>query len=721
MIDYTVKQIAQIVEGSLVGNGEARINEVIIDSRTPYIHKNQLFVAIQGPRHDGHRFVADLHRNGVLCFLITAWHKSFESLKGGQFILVKDSLAALQLLAAHHRTQVDIPVVGITGSNGKTVVKEWLNQCLQHRYQVTRSPKSYNSQVGVPLSVLQLMKRTEIAIFEAGISQPGEMEKLEKIIYPSIGIFTNLGQAHQENFLSHEEKAKEKLKLFDHAETLVYCLDHKPVSDIVDQKIKENEGLTRVTWGKSQQADVCYQVMQTGEGTTIITFTYNGKSETVYLPFVDDASIENAMHVITTLCYLGFDGNEIKTRIGSLTPVEMRLELLHGINNCTLINDAYNSDLHSLKIALDFLAAQHRRKSKALVLSDIYQSGYPDIELYRRVGSMIEKYSIERFVGVGPALSNFKQHFSPQATFYKSTDHLIGSGELSNLHHATLLFKGSRAFAFERLVHSMAQKQHRTVLEINLDNLVHNLNYFRGLLAPGTKVMVMVKALSYGSGTLEIAHALQHQQVDYLGVAYADEGVTLRGGGIRVPIMVMSPGDEDLDHIMQYNLEPEVHNLSSVERLINMVRNKNISHVPVHVKLDTGMHRLGFCREELDELIGMLRKEPRIKIRSVLSHLSASDDPKQDSFTREQISEFNTMYTRLCQAVQIKPLRHMANSAAIERFPQAHFEMVRLGIGLHGISAVGERLKAVSSLKSTITQVKWLSAGETVGYNRRGS
>lgn len=718
MSEYTLKHIVDIVNGELVGTGSFLISEISYDSRKLVLHQNSMFIAIPGERHNGHDYVEALYQKGIRNFLVSEYRDQFKNFFDASFVIVPDSLAAFQKLATYHRNQFSIPVIGITGSNGKTIVKEWIAHCLNLKKRVTRNPKSYNSQLGVPISVWNLDKLSEVGIFEAGISLPGEMEKLEKIIRPQVGILTNIGEAHQENFNSLEEKLIEKLKLFKNSEAVIYCLDQELVATTINnQDFLKNKKL--ITWSGKKKGAFCQVIPVRKDNYQCLLQVHSGQIRfEVTLPFIDNASIENASTVICYLVYSGYAAEEIIKCITSLSPVAMRLEQIRAVNRCTLINDTYNSDINSLQIAIDALS-NLKHPTRSIILSDFLESGLPDEELYSQVADLIKKAKIREFFGIGKRIMNCKYLFSGvNAYFYENTADFLRRIYLNGFQNEAILVKGARSFEFEEIVTVLSEQIHTTKLEINLNNLVENLNYFRSLLRPDTRIMVMVKALSYGSGTTEIASVLQHEKVDYLGVAYADEGVTLRESGIALPILVMAPSPESYRKITDYNLEPEIYSLATLEKFEQFLKAQQIQNYPVHLKLETGMYRLGFLQEEVNELINRLRNSSLFKIQGIFSHLAASSDPDEDSFTRYQISLFDRISRDISRKLQIKPLRYLANSAAIERFPQAHFNMVRLGIGLHGISTK-TTLKPVSTLKTRISQIKKVSAGTTVGYNRR--
>jgi alanine racemase len=728
MQEYTIAHIAGIVNGTLAaGHSDAAIHHLLIDSRKLTNPESSLFFALKGERHDGHRFIDDLYEKGVRSFVVSQVPQSTERYKEGNFIIADDTLKALQKLCSHHRSQFDIPVIGITGSNGKTIVKEWLYQLMREEHNIVRSPKSFNSQVGVPLSVWQMSPEHDLGIFEAGISKPGEMRFLEPIILPTIGVFTNVGQAHDENFTDHSQKIYEKLELFRHTQTLIYCRDYL----LLNESISKHEELGKLqvfTWSRKSRANLQIGKITKSGHETEIQGVFNNDFIRISIPFTDEASIENAIHCWALMLHMGYDPDVITDRMHYLSPVAMRLELKEGINNCSIINDSYNSDLGSLSIALDFLNQQKQHPKKTLILSDILQSGRNEENLYHEVAELVRRKGIDRIIGIGEALIHQQDQFSIEKTFYKSTADFLKEFNTAQFRDETILLKGARAFRFEEVSKVLQQKAHETVLEINLNAIVHNLNYFRSKLKPGTKIMAMVKAFSYGSGSFEIANILQFHRVDYLAVAYADEGIELRKAGITMPIMVMNPEEQSYDSMIQYNLEPEIFSfrvLSLFDEAIkrNRMAGREDKPLAVHIKLDTGMHRLGFEESELNELIVRIKNNKNIVIRSVFSHLAASDEQEHDEFTKMQVQKLDRMSARMEEHFNYPMIRHILNSAGIVRFPNAQFEMVRLGIGLYGIGASPAEqsmLQNVSTLKTTISQIKNIPENETIGYSRKG-
>jgi alanine racemase len=726
-MQYTIKYISAIIHGEFSGNGnaDALIFHLLIDSRRVTHAETSLFFAIKGDRHDGHKFITGLYEKGVRNFVVSELPGDTTALPGSNFIRVRNTLHALQELCAAHRGQFSIPVIGITGSNGKTIVKEWLYQLMREDRNIVRSPKSFNSQVGVPLSVWQMSAEHELGIFEAGISQPGEMARLEKIMRPTIGIFTNIGHAHDENFRDKRQKVKEKLDLFLHTRTLVYCRDYLVLQEEIGASAALKD-LELFSWSKKTRADLQVGKVNRIGPETEIQAVYRNDFIRIRIPFTDEASVENAIHCWAALLFMGYDQSVIAQRMALLSPVAMRLELKEGVNNCSVINDSYNSDLGSLSIALDFLNQQKQHPRRTLILSDILQSGRNEEMLYREVAELLHKKGVNRLVGIGEAISRQGGQFNVQKDFYSSTADFLAQYSSGMFRDETILLKGARTFGFEEISKVLQQKAHETVLEINLNAVVHNLNYFRSRLKPGTKIMAMVKAFSYGSGSYEIANALQFHHVDYLAVAYADEGVELRKAGLTLPIMVMNPEEQSYDSMIQYQLEPEIFSFRVLSLFDEAARrsrkmmegNKRLN---IHIKLDTGMHRLGFEEKDINELVVRIRNNKFLAIRSVFSHLAGSDEQVHDEFTRTQIARFAEMSGKITSHFEYPVMRHILNSAGITRFTDAQFDMVRLGIGMYGIGATAAdqaQLEHVHTLKTTISQIKQVPKGESIGYSR---
>ena len=727
---YRITDIAGIVEGDIYTHRpDALIEYLLIDSRKIAFPAASLFFALTGPRRNGHQFIGEVYRQGVLNFIVEKelLPASKAAYPEANFIVVHGVLQALQTLAAWHRNQFSIPVIGITGSNGKTIVKEWLNQLLEEKFRIIRSPASYNSQIGVPLSVWQMNGQDELALFEAGISKSGEMTKLQAIIRPTIGILTNLGEAHSAGFANGEQKLQEKLLLFTQAAILIYPTDNPLVEKevrIFKQGLQETGShLQLFGWGAAPGATLHILSVSKWMQTTFVSALYQGREASLLIPFTDEASIENAITCWCALLHLELEAGYIREQVSQLSPIAMRLELKKGINNCSVINDSYSADLSSLQIALDFLAQQQQHVKKTVILSDILQSDRSKADLYTTVAGYLQQRGINRLIAIGKHISGHRSLFAgiEQAIFYDEVDDFLKDFYKIRFDDETILLKGARVFQFEQISHLLELKIHQTVLEINQSALVHNLKQYQQLLKPETKLMAMVKAFSYGSGSYEIANLLQFYQVDYLAVAYADEGIELREGGITLPIMVMNPEEDSFEAIVHYKLEPDIYSLQLFHSFRLFLKQKRLVDFPVHLEIETGMNRLGFALPEISTLVEQL-PDSFFRVKSVFSHLAASEDPEQDEFTRQQGAHFMQACNQLEKALRYPFIRHIANSAAIARHPELQLDMVRLGIGLYGIdSAAGSRLdlREVSSLVTTIAQIKYIAAGESVGYGRR--
>ena len=726
---HTIGEIRGFCNGEWLANWQENdeISELAIDSRAIERPAKALFITLKTPLRDGHDFIADAYDKGVRNFLVSE-RIDVAPYTEANIVLVKDTVAALQQVAAAHRKKFDIPVIGITGSNGKTIVKEWLGELLQDSYTLVRSPKSYNSQLGVPLSVWLMEPEHELAVFEAGISQPGEMERLERIIHPTIGIFTTIGEAHSEGFLDMRQKINEKLILFRHAKQLIYCTDHSKVHECILQYLHHlrdagPERLELFTWSRKHEATLRVISEEIKEGKTTITAIYKGREKSITIPFSDDASAENAIHCWCAMLMLGLPGKTIRSRMELLQPVSMRLEMRQGINDCTVINDTYNSDLTSLQLALNYLGQQMQHAQHTVIMSDIMQPGRRDLDLYDEVATYVSRRNIQRFIGIGPALyknkESFRRHKKLRSIFFKSTEHFLKNFHLLSFDKEAILLKGARVFAFEKISLLLEQKVHQTVLSIDLSALKGNLDAFRSLIKPGVKTMAMVKAFAYGSGSVEIANMLQHAGVDYLAVAYTDEGVALRKAGIRLPIMVMSPDMSSFDRMIAWKLEPEIYNFRSLEAFMSVAATLQVKEYPVHIKLDTGMHRLGFNPADMEGLAMRLAQLKEVRVASLFSHLAASDDPNEDPFTLAQAAAFEKMSGVLLRALPYAPFRHLCNSAAIARHPALQYDMVRLGLGLYGVDSSHElrgRLRQISTLRTSVAQVRYVPEGDSIGY-----
>ncbi|MDX8340843.1 bifunctional UDP-N-acetylmuramoyl-tripeptide:D-alanyl-D-alanine ligase/alanine racemase [Draconibacterium sp. IB214405] len=721
MKTLTVTDICTVLNGELFPSSSFQnfsVSSIITDSRTFFGGSDVAFIALTGPVFNGHNYIAELRQKGVQLFIIS--DKSFIE-NTANYILVEDTTSALQQLAAFNRRHFSYPIIGITGSNGKTIIKEWLYDLLSANKRIVRSPKSYNSQIGVPLSALLLDEPYDLAILEAGISERDEMAKLASVIKPNIGILTNIGDAHQENFSSLEEKLDEKLKLFTGCKVLVFRADRsysKHISDFCSERT-----INSINWSLEKQKAPIEITPEIQSDKTRLSAKVADKNYSFEIPFTDESAIENACHCFATLIALKEKPEEFLERFSQLQPVAMRLEIKHGINNCLLINDYYNSDLNSLGIALSVLKQQAAKGHlhKHVILSDIQQTGVVAEELYSKVNQLLQEWGINKLTGIGPELYKHSHVFDIESEFFPNRLTFENHFTRNNYTSSAILIKGARQFEFEKTAALLQLKAHQTVLEINLNALIHNLNTFRKLLKAKTKIMVMVKAFSYGSGDVEIARLLQHQNVDYLSVAVADEGVQLRNAGINVPIVVMNPEQDSFQNIIDFRLEPNIYSYNLLQQFSDAVTEYGQSNYPIHVKIDTGMNRLGLkTKSEIEQVVEFIKSNKQLKISSMFSHLVGSDEAALDEFTLEQIDSFNSLAAIIEKACDYKIEKHILNSAGIERFPNYQFDMVRLGIGLYGISQTGLQLENIGTLKTTVSQVKTVEADETVGYNRKG-
>ncbi|MDE6348571.1 MAG: bifunctional UDP-N-acetylmuramoyl-tripeptide:D-alanyl-D-alanine ligase/alanine racemase [Bacteroides sp.] len=735
-MSYSIESITESIGARRVGNAPATIDWLLTDSRSLNFPEETLFFALPTKRNDGARYIPELYARGVRNFVLS--EESFRQIEHSapqhlspitnhlsfiNFLVVANPLKALQKLAERHRSQFQIPVIGITGSNGKTVVKEWLHQLVSPDRTIVRSPRSYNSQIGVPLSVWQMDGQSQLALFEVGISEPGEMHALQNIIKPTIGILTNIGGAHQENFFSLQEKCMEKLTLFKDCDVVIYNGDDEFISNCV---AKSMLSAREIAWSRTDmERPLFISKVDKREECTVISYRYLDMDNTFTLPFIDDASIENSLNCLAACLYLMLPAEQITERMARLEPIAMRLEVKEGKNHCLLINDSYNSDLGSLDIALDFLYRRSLSKGlkRTLILSDILETGQHAPILYRQVAQLVNSRGIQRIIGVGSEISSFSARFDIESAFYPDTDALmraISRGDI-RLENEIILIKGARRFGFDALTELLEKKVHETILEVNLGAMVANLNHYRSRLKPETKMVCMVKASAYGAGSYEIAKTLQEHRVDYLAVAVADEGSELRKAGITSSIIIMNPEMTAFKTLFDYKLEPEVYSFHLLDALIKEAEKEGVTSFPIHIKLDTGMHRLGFAPEEMPRLIERLKGQTSVIPRSVFSHLVGSDGAQFDSFTRRQIETFEKASAQLQEAFSHKILRHICNSAGIERFPGAQFDMVRLGIGLYGVNPIDNSiLNNVSTLRTTILQIRDVPQEDTVGYSRKG-
>lgn len=720
---YPIQKIAKILDAISSDLNDASISILLTDSRQVFFPDETLFFALSTKNNDGHKYINELYETGVRNFVVSHLSPEWEEYNDANFLVVTNTLAALQRLAEHHRNQFDVPVIGITGSNGKTVVKEWLYQVLHYDFNITHSPRSYNSQIGVPLSVWQMNDHTQLGIFEAGISQPEEMSHLEAIIRPTIGVFTNIGQAHQEGFKSMKQKCLEKLELFINCDVIVCEEENELIDECMEIACLSHK---RMTWSRKGSNKSPLHIMKVvkQERSTNIHYAILGMVSSFTIPFTDSASVENAIHVLATAIYLHIPLQELNKRMSELEPVAMRLDVRQGKNNSTLINDSYNSDINSLNIALDFLAqrATDNQQKKVLIISDIPQSGLALRELYYLASNLMLNKKIDLLIGIGREISAHKEMFKNiDSYFFNTTEDFIHSNLWHDFHDMFILLKGARSFSFESINKLLEVKTHETVLDVDLDAIVHNYKFYRSRLEPKTKIICMVKADGYGTGSAEVAKTLQYHKCDYLAVAVAEEGVFLRKHGIKLPIIVLNSEVGGFEELATYALEPEVYNFRILDAFIKEAKLQGITNYPIHLKIDTGMHRLGFTGEDVPELMNKIKGQTGVRIQSIFSHLAASESWNFDDFTLEQIKTFKKIAAQLEDSCHYPIMKHILNSAGIERFPDEQMDMVRLGISLYGVSASGqEGLRNVCTLKTTILQIKHIKAGETVGYGRKG-
>ena len=716
---YATDELAFLLKAQHIRGGKRSfITELLTDSRSLHNPVKALFFAIPGSHHNGHDFISSLYQSGVRHFVISQ-EVNYNNYPEAHFFHVINVVRALQNIASHHRQHFDIPLVAITGSNGKTIIKEWLFQLLHPFYSICRSPKSYNSQIGVPLSVWQLETDHQLGLFEAGISKPDEMEHLASILNPSIGLFSNIGAAHSEEFTSEEEKILEKLKLFSTVDYLIYCTDHEPIHQLINKR--EIPGFR---WGKGKDNDLQILSIQKINTFSRIAAIYKNNQIDINIPFSDDASIENAIHCWSIMLVLGITQIVIQERMLQLEPIAMRMEVREGINDCIIINDSYNADLTGLKASLVFCQERYPQHKKTLILSDILQSGLTSKELHQSIAHLLSIARFNRLVGIGkmivdiapllPASIQFEYHPDTNSFLKQQQQHLYKS-EL-------ILIKGARSFAFERISTRLSKKVHQTQLEVNIHALISNIRVYQQMLQPQTKVMVMVKAAAYGSGSIEVARALAYHKIDYLAVAYADEGVELRKNGIKLPIMVLNPEEAVFDSMVIHHLEAEIYTLNLLKSFGEFTQSID-EPISIHLKLDTGMHRLGFTQTDLPAVIDVLNTYPQLIVKSIFSHLAASESAHEDEFTNQQFRQFKIMSDWLIQELDYLPLRHILNSNGILRFPSHQMEMVRLGIGAYGIDGSGliqSGLQNVLTLSCRISQIKRITAEASVGYGRKG-
>lgn len=717
----SIENVTKILNANRVGTYPAEIDWILTDSRSLCFAEDTLFFALKTKRNDGHKYIPDLYERGVRNFVVSDLPQNLDDYVDTNFLQLPNPLKGLQRLAEKYRSQFEVPVVGITGSNGKTIVKEWLYQLLSPEKIITRSPRSYNSQIGVPLSVWLLNETTELGIFEAGISEMGEMEALQSIIRPTVGILTNIGGAHQENFYSVPDKCMEKLTLFKECDVVVYDGDNELISACVSKSLF---GAREIAWSRKDNERPLYIAsIEKGDSSTTVRYRYLGMPNEYTIPFIDDASIENSLHCLAVCLYMMLPAEKITERMAHLEPIAMRLEVKEGKNGCVLINDSYNSDLASLDIALDFMSrrSEDKGRKRTLILSDLLETGQTPKLLYRQVADLVQNRGIDKIIGVGEEIRSAASRFDMEKYFFRTTEELLASDLIGQLRNEVVLVKGSRSFHFDDISDRLELKVHETILEINLNALVNNLNHYRSYLKPDTKMVCMVKASAYGAGSYEIAKTLQDHRVDYLAVAVADEGSDLRKAGITSSIIIMNPELTAFKTMFDYKLEPEVYSFHLLNELIKAAEKEGVTNFPIHIKLDTGMHRLGFAPQDIPELIARLKRQTSVIPRSVFSHLVGSDSAQFDAFTRRQIETFEKASEELQEAFPHKILRHICNTAGIERYQGAQFDMVRLGLGLYGVNPFTNRmLHNVSTLKTTILQIRDVPQEDSVGYSRKG-
>ncbi|MDR0229303.1 MAG: bifunctional UDP-N-acetylmuramoyl-tripeptide:D-alanyl-D-alanine ligase/alanine racemase [Flavobacteriaceae bacterium] len=698
---------AELISGAC--STEIEIDRISIDSRSLQNDSKSMFFALSGKNHDGHQYINELIQQGVKYFVV---NKEVQLDTSAPVVVFKvvDTLDALQKLAQMHRTNFHLPVIGITGSKGKTIVKEWLNYLLSDQYSIIKNPKSYNSQTGVPLSVFGIAEKHNLGIFEAGISTTNEMNKLQKIVQPTIGVLTTITEEHAEGFESIEQKIAEKVKLFEGVNVVITPYDRRVMNYLKGKEI--------ITWSFQDTEANLLACVDKGK----LHLKYNKTlSFEIVLPFVDEVSTQNMISCIAVLLYLGYPIEVIQKRVAELYPVEMRLQVKNGINNCSVIDDAYNADFQSLVIALDFLEKHKLSTAKTVILSDLFANGFEEADLYLQVKELLSSYQVTRLICIGERISDYMVGFK-NAWLFSSTEEFLQKVSISDFSDETILVKGARGFRFDKIITLLEEKTHETVLEVNLTAIRHNLNFYRSRLKPETKVMVMVKAFGYGNGSFEIAKLLAHEKVSYLGVAFADEGIALRKSGVTTPIIVMNPEIGAFSAMIAYDLEPEVYSVRELSAFLKVARERNCYQYPIHIKLDTGMHRHGFLTGDLDELIQVLKETNVVEVKSIFSHLSSSDMPEYKDFTLGQIELFLSNSNKLIEELAINPIRHILNTSGIYHFPEYQLEMVRLGIGLYGVGndeVEMSMLQNVSTLRTQIMQIKEIEDQESVGYGRR--
>ncbi len=726
---YSITEISNVLEvtGGQIVDEEAIVSQLLTDSRSLTLPGETIFFALRTDAGDGHNYIPDLFDKGVRNFVVASDYYALPECTGANYIAVESPLDALQTLATFHRRRFrELPVIGITGSRGKTTVKEWLYQLLKDDYRIVRSPRSYNSQIGVPLSLWDIDNNTDLAIIEAGISTTGEMDNLQAMIRPTIGIITNLGSEHNDGFASMEQKAQEKAKILFNCECVVYCADDPLVTHTIAPLLESDVALS-MSWSRNH-CEAPLQVDKTDrtDCTTTLHYTYDGQPGAVTIPFTADRDLDNAITCIAVLLHLGLSPEVIAQRMAALTPVGTRLNVIEGVNNCTVIVDSYTSDYNSLTPALNFMTRRAGNRPCTVILSDLATESYSGDELYIRVSELLKTKRVNRLIGIGKDMCRYSQYFAgmPMARFFNDTQDFINDVAKGDFDDETILIKGDPSFGFSQIIDLLEAKQHMTVMEVDLNALAHNFKFFKSLIKPGTKTVGMVKASGYGAGSYEIAKTLQDCGCDYLAVAVHDEGVELRKASITMPVIVLNPNGVNYKAMFQYRLEPEVYSLDMARELIKEGRRYGVKDFPVHIKIDSGMHRLGFVSEQLPDLIELLKSQDVIKPASVFSHLSVADDPDQDEYTQQQFDYFDACSEQLQQAFDHHIMRHVLNTSGLVRFPERQYDMVRIGIGLYGIRTLSDgsedALMPVSALRSIIISIKEWPAGTTIGYGRQG-
>ena len=728
-MNYSITEISNALEvtGGRIIDEDAIVSQLLTDSRSLTMPEETIFFALRTEGGDGHNYIPDLFDKGVRNFVVASDYYPQPECAGANYIAVESPLDALQALATFHRRRFrELPVIGITGSRGKTAVKEWLYQLLKEDYRIVRSPRSFNSQIGVPLSLWDIDNNTDLAIIEAGISRVGEMDNLQAMIRPTIGIITNLGSEHNDGFASMQQKAQEKAKILFNCEGIVYCADDPLVTHTIAPLV-ESDVAQEMSWSRNH-CDAPLQVDGTErtERSTTLHYTYDDEPGTVTIPFTADRDLNNAITCLAVLLYMGLDRDTIAQRMAALTPVGTRLNVIEGVNNCTVIVDSYTSDYNSLTPALNFMTRRAGNRPCTVILSDLSTESYSGDELYIRVSELLKTKRVNRLIGIGKEMCRYSHYFEgmPLTHFYNDTQEFISDVTKGDFEDETVLIKGDPSFGFSQIIDLLEAKQHITVMEVDLNALAHNFKFFKSLIKPGTKTVGMVKASGYGAGSYEIAKTLQDCGCDYLAVAVHDEGVDLRKASITMPIIVLNPNGVNYKAMFQYRLEPELYNLDMGWELIKEGKKYGVKDFPVHIKIDSGMHRLGFTREQLPQLIEMLKGQSVIKPASVFTHLAVADEPEQDDYTKAQFDYFDACSEQLQQSFDHQIMRHVLNTSGIVRFPERQYDMVRIGIGLYGIRTLFDgseaTLKPVSALRSIIISIKEWPSGTTVGYGRHG-